>query len=533
MDSRKMYKYLQLESFQEEEFESVFDKIRRAPPPTKVRIVDEYDETSVHTIDLDNMQDFLMQRMQLLEKDNGLPSMYDEPTTDKLRRQYAKEEATRLFERLLDDATTESIDKQQFIAALHKQASSVDVKRTLPITISMLLVGSSVGIITPVMPFVVEKLSLTPGQFGMVVSAFAAAKMLGNVPSAVLVERHGRKPYLVYSLSVIAFGVGGIGLATQFEHLWICRLLTGAGVAALSTAATLSIADISTPLNRASTMAPIMSAFAAGTALGPALGGYLADTIGINPTFYLVGVSYLGLTAVNHFLLTETKAAIMTFPWQEEMTKSKDAKSIKDAVRDAVGQWAPLMSDARVRNVVIMNGFYWTALAGSQMTLLPLMLTDPTGLAMTATGVGQVYMGMSAIQVFGNPILAKVVDKIGKGPAIVFGSTMISLSMGLLPLCTDMYQLAGTLGVWATGSTMLSTAPVAYVSDTVDDGKRAQAIALLRTGGDVGFLIGAAGMGALADWTGMDGAMQTSAGVLLTATGWFATRQLLNAKVKQ
>ncbi len=41
MDSRKMYKYLQLESFQEEEFESVFDKIRRAPPPTKVRMVDE------------------------------------------------------------------------------------------------------------------------------------------------------------------------------------------------------------------------------------------------------------------------------------------------------------------------------------------------------------------------------------------------------------------------------------------------------------------------------------------------------------
>jgi len=335
---------------------------------------------------------------------------------------------------------------------------------------------------------------------------------------------------------VIAFGVGGIGLATQFEHLWVCRLLTGAGVAALSTAATLSIADISTPLNRASTMAPIMSAFAAGTALGPALGGYLADTIGINPTFYLVGVSYLGLTAVNHLLLTETKAANMTFPWQDETIlhdPNVHKQSMKEAVKNAVGQWAPLMADPRVRNVVIMNGFYWIALAGSQMTLLPLMLTDPSGLAMTATGVGQVYMGMSAIQVFGNPILAKFVDKIGKGPAIVAGSTMIAFSMGILPMCTDMYQLAGTLAVWATGSTMLSTAPVAYISDTVDDEKRAQAIALLRTGGDVGFLIGAAGMGALADWTGMDGAMQTSAGVLLTATGWFATRQLLNARSKQ
>jgi hypothetical protein len=95
-----------------------------------------------------------------------------------------------------------------------------------------------------------------------------------------------------------------------------------------------------------------------------------------------------------------------------------------------------------------------------------------------------------------------------------------------------MYHLAGTLGVWATGSTMLSTAPVAYISDTVDDGKRAQAIALLRTSGDVGFLLGATGVGALADWTGdMDVAMQTSAGLLLTATAWFATRQFLSSKV--
>ena len=56
MDSRKMYKYLQLESFNEDEFGNVFDKIRRAPPPTEVRMMDEYDETSDHYIDIDNVQ---------------------------------------------------------------------------------------------------------------------------------------------------------------------------------------------------------------------------------------------------------------------------------------------------------------------------------------------------------------------------------------------------------------------------------------------------------------------------------------------
>ena len=333
-------------------------------------------------------------------------------------------------------------------------------------------------------------------------------------------------------MALIAVGVGGIGLAGHFEELFMCRLFTGLGVAALSTAATMTVTDISTPLNRASTFAPIMSGFAAGTALGPALGGILCDQIGINPTFYIVGVSYIGLAAVNSFLLEETQPKVMTFPWQRHSDSSKEDASIRESFENALGQWIPLLSQPTIRAVCAMNGFYWMALAGSQMTLLPLILTDPEGLAMTATNVGQVYMGMSMVQVLGNPILAKIVDKVGKVPGIVTGCTLISTAMATLPLCDDLCQMAGILGVWATGSTLLSTAPISYVSDKVDDKNRAQAIALLRTTGDVGFLVGASSMGALADWTGsLDMAMQSSSGILLTATGWFAARNLLTSQL--
>lgn len=404
----------------------------------------------------------------------------------------------------------------------------------------MLLVGSSVGIVTPIMPFVVENIGLSPGQYGGVVAAFALAKLVGNVPSAILVERHGRKPYLVNSLLLVSLGVGGIGLATQFEHLFVCRLFTGLGVAALSTAATMTMADISTPLNRASTMAPIMSAFAAGTAFGPALGGLMADRVGISETFFIVGGSYLGLTLVNNYLLVETKAKPMKFPWHKDGAASTAASAEKEtgptmleASKDAIRQWAPLMADARVRNTVAMNGLYWIALAGSQMTILPLMLTDPTGLALTATAVGKTYMGMSLVQVAGVPLMAKFVDSIGKPLAIVVGTGLITSSMAALPFCADMYQMGGVLGVWALGSSILSTAPVSYISDVTTDKDRAQALALMRTAGDVGFLMGASGIGAVADLTGdLGSAMHASAGVLLTATGWFAARQVLSKKVK-
>lgn len=300
----------------------------------------------------------------------------------------------------------------------------------------------------------------------------------------------------------------------------------------VSGAATMMLTDMSTPLNRASTLAPVMSAFAAGTALGPALGGFLVDSVGLNPTFYLVGVSYIGVAALNKTILEETKMRKIHFPWQVPSPESSKTKTLNESVQEAVGQWVPLVRDRNVRNILIMNGLYWVALAGSQMTLLPLLLTDSAGLDFSATQVGQVYMGMSLIQIVGNPVFAKLIDQIGKAPAIVGGCSLISASMAALPFCHDWTSLAGVLGLWSVGSSMLSTAPIAFLSDHVSEANRAQAIALLRTCGDVGFLLGASGVGALADVTGMATAMQSTSAVLLSATTWFAVRQLLDNKIK-
>eukprot|EP00536_Pseudo-nitzschia_multiseries_P006158 jgi/Psemu1/286273/fgenesh1_pg.128_\ len=419
-----------------------------------------------------------------------------------------------------------------FCDRLRTSATSIDRQQLWPLTMSMVMIGLSVGVTTPAFPFVVQNLGLSTGDYGMVVSAFGLTKLLGNIPFAVLVERNGRKPYLVYTLIAIATGVGGIGLASGFEELYTCRLITGLGVAGLSCAATMTVTDISTPLNRASSFAPISAGFAAGTAMGPALGGILIDKIGVNPTFYLVGASFLmlgGNPNKDTIVSSDAKANAKT---NASGGEDEDDGSITNAFRNALGQWVPLLSKAPVRNVCIMNAFYWVALAGNQMTLLPLILTDPHGLAMTATQVGQVYMGMSFVQVLGNPLFARVVDGVGTVPGIVGGCTLISSAMFALPLCdpNHLEQMAGVLGVWAAGSSLLSTAPIAHISDRVDDAKRAQAIALLRTSGDVGFLVGASTMGLLSDWAGgLDTAMQSSSAILATATFWYVVRNVLTA----
>jgi len=495
----RMYQYLDLHAFTEDEIGIVFDRIRLCQEKEDCK-----DEITVAQV-----QRYLQERIRSL----------DAQVADDVLHEYSHEQALRMAQLFVQNSQDQqpqppSITRSTFINTLLQHASTVDTARTIPIAASMLLVGASVGLITPAMPFVVQQVGLTHAQYGNVVSAFALSKLLSNVPAAVLAEQWGRKPGLTYSLGVIAVGVGGIGFASSFGELYLCRLLTGVGVAALSTASTLFLTDVSTPLNRASTMAPIMSAFAAGTALGPALGGYLVDAVGLQTMFALTGVSYLGVAVLNRNILDETKPTL-DFPWTQ-----RETPPFWTEASNAVAQWIPLAQNPSVRTILIMNAFYWMSLAGSQMTLLPLLLTDVHG--MTATQIGQVYMGMSTVQIVGNPLFARVMDRVGKIPAMVGGCTLIGSSMAVLTLD---WNLVATLGLWSVGSSMLSTAPVAYVSDNVDDTQRAQAIAMLRTSGDVGFLVGASVTGAWADWTSLELAMQSSAGMLLLATTWFGVRQ--------
>eukprot|EP00522_Entomoneis_paludosa_P001923 CAMPEP_0172471414 /NCGR_PEP_ID=MMETSP1065-20121228/67805_1 /TAXON_ID=265537 /ORGANISM="Amphiprora paludosa, Strain CCMP125" /LENGTH=658 /DNA_ID=CAMNT_0013229509 /DNA_START=125 /DNA_END=2101 /DNA_ORIENTATION=+ len=551
----RLYRYLKLETFSEKELGAVFDRIRQQDeledgPGDEPRTSD--------AIDLPMIATFFSKRLTELEDESDDVYDYDKDVQT-MRQDFCNLESKRIWESIAKDAQTIKaanggsslqpvisnnaaittsadaltdifVSKQEFIEVLRNKASSVDLKRTWPITSSMILIGASVGVITPAMPFVVEQMGLNASEYGLIVSAFGLARMLGNVPSAVAIEKWGRRPFMIHSLSLIALGVGGIGWASTFEELYLCRLMTGVGVSLLGGAATLMVTDISTPLNRASTMAPVMSGFTAGTALGPAMGGVMVDSIGLAPTFYLVGASYLGVAAVNRAVLSETQRRPMKFAWRKKPTEpvANADDTLSGAVQNAVGQWAPLLKQRSVQSIMVMNASYWLALAGAQMTIMPLILTDQAGLNLSATELGQVYMGMSLIQIVGNPVFAKFIDKIGKAPAIVTGCTLISLPMAAMPLCQDWMQLAGVCGLWACGSSMMSTAPLAYMSDKVAESERAQSIALLRTCGDMGFLVGASAIGALADWAGsLDHGMQTSAGLLLTATAWFGARQLI------
>jgi len=269
IDNRTLYGLLKLTKFTKSEIDWRFDRIIQAGeryhvtndnfvPPPIIEHTDDNDIPSRDTISKHDLEAYLLERYQHIEderqqKIDSSQSIQDDQC--RLMKQCAKEDAAKIFQLILDNAppssqgsssrSTQTITKEQFHNSLNNMASSIHYPTILPLSASSLLMGLSVGVTAPIMPFVAEKLHLSSTLYGIVISSFGFSKMVGNVPFAILVDYHGRKPYLVHSLWLVGLGVAGMGLSTTWIQLSMCRMTVGLGVAALTTASSkLYVCDV-------------------------------------------------------------------------------------------------------------------------------------------------------------------------------------------------------------------------------------------------------------------------------------------------
>jgi len=114
-----------------------------------------------------------------------------------------------------------------------------------------------------------------------------------------------------------------------------------------------------------------MTAFSAGTVLGPALGGVLAGNLGIPATFGCVGVLF-GVNAIATRLLThETMPALAAKGSELDGStnrllddQSTPPSTVLGSVYATLGQWRPLLMHRELRPLLLLNGAYWVALPG-------------------------------------------------------------------------------------------------------------------------------------------------------------------------
>jgi DHA1 family tetracycline resistance protein-like MFS transporter len=141
------------------------------------------------------------------------------------------------------------------------------------LTVFLDLLG--VGILVPVIPFLIGEYSARGLTVGLVALTFSGAQFLAAPLLGRLSDRWGRRPVLV--LSVLGSGLGYVLFALG-GALWVyflARLIDGITGGNIS-AAQAYIADVSPPEHRVQNFGLLGAAFGLGFLLGPAVGGVLS-----------------------------------------------------------------------------------------------------------------------------------------------------------------------------------------------------------------------------------------------------------------
>lgn len=146
------------------------------------------------------------------------------------------------------------------------------------IFITVLLDMLALGLVTPVLPRLVESFTHDTAQaaryLGLFATAWALMQFLFSPLIGMMSDRFGRRPVVLVSNFGLGLNYVLMALAPSLAFLFVARVISGITAASISTAYAY-VADVTAVEKRAARFGQIGAAFGAGFVLGPALGGFL------------------------------------------------------------------------------------------------------------------------------------------------------------------------------------------------------------------------------------------------------------------
>ncbi len=158
-------------------------------------------------------------------------------------------------------------------------------------------------VMSPLGDFMIKALHISPGQFGIAVSAYAFSAGISGLLAAGFADRYDRKKLLLFFYSGFILGTLACGLATSYTFLVLARILTGLFGGVMGSVLMAIISDVFRPETRGRVMGFIQMGFAASSVLGIPIGIYLANAWDWHaPFLMIVGLALLIFTLVVRFM---------------------------------------------------------------------------------------------------------------------------------------------------------------------------------------------------------------------------------------
>ncbi len=168
-------------------------------------------------------------------------------------------------------------------------------KVTLAILLSNLFISFiGIGLVVPVMPTIMNEMSLNGAIMGYMVSAFAVSQLIFSPFAGKWTDKYGRKIMILIGLIIFSLSELLFGLGKTVEILFVSRILGGISGAFIMPAVTAFIADITTERYRPKALGFMSAAINTGFIIGPGIGGLLT---GLGPRAPFFAAAILALIA--------------------------------------------------------------------------------------------------------------------------------------------------------------------------------------------------------------------------------------------
>ena len=391
-------------------------------------------------------------------------------------------------------------------------ANIVGIMRTrdgaLPREIWVLVVASFVialgfGLVAPALPQFARSFDVGVTAATVVVSSFAAMRLLFAPASGSLVQKLGERPVYITGLLIVALSTGACAFAASYWQLLVFRALGGIGSTMFTVSALGLLVRIAPPDARGRVSGLYATSFLMGNILGPLFGGALIG-LGLRAPFLIYAVALLVAASVVGISLRSSELA------RPDSGDGVPVMRLRDALRSPVYR-AALGSN-------FANG--WVVF-GVRVAMVPLFVVEAldegeafAGVALTAFAVGNALVLIKS---------GKLSDRFGRRPFVLAGLVVCGVSTIAMGFTESVVWFLITSFVAGMGSGLSNPSQQAAVADVVGSKARGgPVLATFQMVADVGAVIGPVAAGLLADRLSYSTAFAVTGGIMLAATlPWF------------
>ena len=367
------------------------------------------------------------------------------------------------------------------------------------------------GIVAPVLPQYAASFSVSITATTVVVSAFAAFRLLWAQPAGALVTRLGERPTYMTGVLVVAASSAATAFAQNYWQLLVFRSLGGIGSVMFTVSAMGLLVRLAPPTIRGRVSALYGSMFLMGSIVGPVIGGLLGQ-FGMRVPFLV----YAGTLLVAALFI----GAMLEVPPRRSQGDGPGGGAEVLTLREA---W----SDKAFRSVLgsgFANG--WSNF-GVRIALVPLFAAVVTSPEPWIAGAVLALFAIGNASVL--PVSSRVADTVGRRPLIIGGLLVNGAFTASLGLATTTWVLLALSLLAGAGAGLMNPGQQAAVADIIGNDRSAgQVLSTFQMVQDVGAILGPIIAGLVADAVGYEAAFAvTGVLVMATAVPWFSTRETL------